>query len=79
MSEPLQFVCVTTDQREEQLWVAAASLEDALSAVLEAVPEGWTARPLDDAPYARIHGIHDLLPGEAREISLKLAPRGVVH
>lgn len=37
-------VRVTTDDRAHQLWVAAAaSEEDALTLVLNAVPNGWTA------------------------------------
>jgi hypothetical protein len=36
-------VRVTTDDREKQLWVAAAPREDAVALVLGAAPEGWSA------------------------------------
>jgi hypothetical protein len=36
-------VRATTDDREKQLWVAAAPREDAVALVLGAAPEGWSA------------------------------------
>ena len=79
MTSALQFFCVTTDDCKQQLWVATGSPEAAATAVLEAVPEGWTARCMDDVPAGRLCGLEILMPGEAREVSLWLDPRGTVH
>ena len=39
----IHLVRVTNDDREKQLWVAAAPREDAVALVLGAAPEGWSA------------------------------------
>jgi hypothetical protein len=36
-------VRVLTDEREQQVWIVAATQDHAVSLVLDAVPEGWTA------------------------------------
>jgi hypothetical protein len=46
-AEEIHLVRVTTDDRERQIWVAAASREDAIAFVLNAVPEGWSAALVD--------------------------------
>ena len=51
----------------------------ALSTVLDAIPEGWAARLLEAVPVGRLSGLFDLMPGESREISLWLSPRGTLH
>jgi hypothetical protein len=39
----VHLVRVITDDLEYQIWVAATSRDDAVSRVLDCVPEGWTA------------------------------------
>ena len=36
-------VRVTTDDLEHQLWLATTARQEAVSHVLQAIPEGWTA------------------------------------
>jgi len=50
----INLVRITTDDREHQLWAAATPREEAITAVLKVVPEGWAAallpnklKPLD--------------------------------
>jgi hypothetical protein len=43
----IQLVLVTTDDRKQQVWAAAASSARALGLVLVEVPEGWSASLLD--------------------------------
>jgi hypothetical protein len=51
MATEVQLVRVTTDDREHQLWVAAASREEAITLALDAVPEGWAAVLLTNNSY----------------------------
>jgi hypothetical protein len=61
---------VTTDDRAHQLWVAAASsVEEALTLVLNAVPEGWTAAVLPNRLTPLETEALNLRLGEVREIS----------
>lgn len=60
---------VTTDDREHQLWVAATPREDAVTQVLNAVPEGWTAALLSNRLKAAEVAILNLKPGEVRELT----------
>jgi hypothetical protein len=58
--------------RRKQLWVAAAKPDQALTLVLMAVPEGWTAE-LADGRMTRqqleaLEGLN-LKPGEVRELT----------
>jgi hypothetical protein len=63
---------VTTDDREHQLWVAAAhSQEEAIQLVLNAVPEGWTAAPLSNKLKLAEIEVLNLRPGEVRELTLQ--------
>ncbi|MET4148651.1 hypothetical protein AB7Z32_23255 [Bradyrhizobium sp. 482_C4_N1_1] len=41
--------CLPPDQPKHQIWVALAKPSQALTLVLAAVPEGWTAEVLDVA------------------------------
>ena len=69
-STEVQLVQVTTDDREHQLWVAAAtSREEAITLVLNAVPEGWTAAVLGNKPNPLEVKVLNLQPGEVREIA----------
>ncbi|MDA9496345.1 hypothetical protein XI05_02125 [Bradyrhizobium sp. CCBAU 11357] len=39
----VHIVRVITDSGERQIWLAATARDNAIDAVLEAVPEGWAA------------------------------------
>jgi hypothetical protein len=67
-AHPVHLVRVTTDDREQRLWAAATSRDDAVDCVLNAIPEGWTARLLDEVVGARADAVHGMLPGEVREL-----------
>ena len=62
-------VRVLTDSRDQHLWLAAAPPDEAISQVLDAVPEGWAAtligHPLSPLECNALH----LSAGELREIS----------
>jgi hypothetical protein len=63
-------VRVTTDDRAHQLWVASAfSDEEALTMVLEAIPEGWTAALLANKLKPFEIEVLNLKQGEVWEIS----------
>jgi hypothetical protein len=65
----VQLVRVTTDDRTHRVWAAATSREEAVERVLDAIPEGWTARLLGGSLKVREDGLsNDLLPGEVREL-----------
>jgi hypothetical protein len=72
----IYLVRVTTDDREHQLWVAAAASQDeAINLVLRAVPEGWTAAPLSNKlKPAEIEALN-MTAGEVRELTLKRSNR----
>jgi hypothetical protein len=65
----VHLVRVTTDDCEPRLWAAATSREDAVDCVLNAVPEGWTARLLDDRLDPRTDAALGMMPGEVRELT----------
>jgi hypothetical protein len=68
----IHLVRVTTDNREHQLWVAAAhSQEEAIQLVLNAVPEGWTAALLSNKLKLAEIEVLNLEPGEVRELTLQ--------
>jgi hypothetical protein len=54
----IHLVLVTTDDRERQLWVAAAPREEAVTLVLDAVPEGWNVVRLPPERQSDQHEIH---------------------
>ena len=58
---------VTTDEREHKLWVVAMPGEEAIQAVLAAVPEGWAVCLLMRALPKEIEALA-LKPGEVREL-----------
>jgi hypothetical protein len=65
---------VTTDSSvrgvpKKQLWVAAAKPNQALTLVLCAVPEGWTASIADGRLTPEQETILNLKPGEVRELT----------
>ena len=65
----VHLVRVTTDDRTHQVWAAATSREEAVERVLDAIPEGWTARLLGESSKMPKDGLSDgLFPGEVREL-----------
>ena len=55
----------------KQVWVAAAKPSQALTLVLMAVPEGWTAELMSERPTQKQQATLDKLnlkPGEVREL-----------
>jgi hypothetical protein len=62
-------VRVITDDRKHQIWAAATPREQAVSRVLEAVPEGWAAALLSNKLEAQEMEALNLQPGEVREIT----------
>lgn len=65
----VHLVRVTTDEKEYRLWAAATAREDAVDRVLNAVPEGWSARLLDDHLKPRQDTVRSMIRGEVRELS----------
>jgi hypothetical protein len=62
-------VRVTTDDREHQLWAASTPRDDAVTQVLNAVPEGWAAALLTNQLTPQEVNVLNLQPGEVREIT----------
>jgi len=58
----IHLVRVTTDERVHQLWLAATSM------VLNAIPAGWTATPLDTKLRPGEAAFLKVKPGEIREL-----------
>ena len=67
----IQLVRVTTDDRERQLWVAATPRDEAVTQILNAVPEGWTAALLTNRLTRQEVELLNLQPGEVREITTR--------
>jgi hypothetical protein len=65
----IYLVRVTTDDQEHRVWAAATSREEAVDRVLDRVPEGWTARLMEDHGDAGQDGLYGMKPGELRELS----------
>jgi hypothetical protein len=68
-----QLVEVTTDEfvsglPTKQVWVAAAKPEQAITLVLTAVPEGWTAVISDVRLEPEEAALLKMQPGEVREL-----------
>ena len=69
-------VRVTTDDRDRRVWVAAMPRTEAVTAVLNAIPEGWSACLLSNKLRAIEIQTLNLKPGEVREIiSTRSAPK----
>ena len=63
----VNLVQVTPDSRRRQVWLAAAPRDEAVSLVLDAIPEGWSAvllplRPVDAAQLK-------MQPGDVRKLT----------
>jgi hypothetical protein len=65
---PVRLVRVFTDDLEYQIWVAATSREQAISRMLDCVPEGWTATLVDSSLEANEVAALELNPCEVRKI-----------
>ena len=64
----VHLVRVITDDLEYQIWVAATSREDAVSRVLDCVPEGWTASLLEQSLNPNEAAVLKLEPGDVRKL-----------
>ena len=64
----IHLVRVITDDLEYQIWVAATSRDDAVSSVLDCVPEGWTASLLEQSLTAGEAAILKVQPGDVRKL-----------
>jgi hypothetical protein len=65
----VHLVRVTTDDREHRLWVAAGSPEEAVSLVLNVIPEGWTASLSQEQLTPDEVTVLNLKPGDVHEIT----------
>lgn len=54
---------------KRQLWIAAAKPEQAVTLVLCAVPEGWTATTTGERLTQEQEAMLNLKPGEVRELT----------
>jgi hypothetical protein len=64
-------VQVTSDDTETQIWIALAKPSQALTLVLAALPEGWTAEVLDvtlTAEQQRMFDELNLQPGDVHRL-----------
>jgi hypothetical protein len=62
----VHLVRVITDDLEYQIWVAATSRDDAVSRVLDCVPEGWSASLLEQGLDPNKAAGLKLRPGDVR-------------
>jgi hypothetical protein len=65
----IHLVRVMTDNREHKLWAVAAPRDEAVNAVLDVVPEGWSAALLDNELSDQESQALNLRPGDVREIT----------
>ena len=63
----VNFVQVTPDDRRRRVWMVAAPREEAVSRVLNAIPEGWAASllPLRSVGASRLN----MKSGDLRELT----------
>jgi hypothetical protein len=64
----VHLVRVTTDKMKHQLWAVATGREEAVTLVLNTVPEGWTAVLLPTRLTVEELVFLDMAPGEVREL-----------
>ena len=64
----VHLVRVITDDREYRFWVAATLRDEAVSKVLDCVPEGWAASLLDQNLEPNEVAALNLQPGDVREL-----------
>jgi hypothetical protein len=65
----IQLVQVTSDDRVRQVWLAAAPRYEALTLVLDAVPEGWSVALLGTRLKPNDVALLHLKPGDVRKLS----------
>jgi len=65
----VHLVRITTDDRAHRLWVAATPRNQAVTEVLNLVPEGWTAALLPNKLTPQEVEVLNLKLGEVREIT----------
>jgi hypothetical protein len=65
----VHLVRVTTDDCKHQIWFSAGRREEAVSQVLNAIPEGWTAALLSNRLGPQEVEALNLRPGDVREIT----------
>jgi hypothetical protein len=65
-SGAVHLVRVITDDLEYQIWVAATSRDEAVSRVLDCVPEGWSASLLEQGLDPNKAAGLKLRPGDVR-------------
>jgi len=63
----VHIVRVITDSGERQIWLAATSRDNAIDAVLDANPEGWTASLVQRELGAEDATALNMQPGEVRQ------------
>jgi hypothetical protein len=64
----IHFVRVRTDDRTQQLWAAAGVRNEAVGRVLDAIPEGWTARLLEEQLKPQPDAVSNMVAGEVRKL-----------
>ena len=64
----VHLVRVITDDLEYQIWVAATSRDEAVSRVLDCVPEGWSASLLEQSLDPNKAAGLKLRPGDVRAL-----------
>jgi hypothetical protein len=64
----IHFVRVTTDDRTQQVWAVAMARNEAVGRFLDVIPEGWTARLLDEHLKPQPDAVSDMVPGEVRKL-----------
>jgi hypothetical protein len=69
-------VRVTADDETQQLWAAATPRDEAVDRVLNAVPEGWSAKLVDERLKPREELTQTMTVGEVRELSNCQKPHG---
>jgi hypothetical protein len=61
-------VRVTTDDRDRRIWIAATPRAEAVTAVLNVIPEGWCASLFSNKLRAVEVEALNLKPGDVREL-----------
>lgn len=64
----VHLVRVLTDNREQQVWIVAAAEDSALSLVLDAVPDGWSASLMAETLTPQEIASLQLQPGDIRQL-----------
>jgi len=68
LSIAIHLVRVFTDDLEYEIWVTATSRDEAVSRVLECVPEGWSASLIEQGLSLDEVAMLRLEPGDVRKL-----------